>query len=207
MARYLGPKLKLSRREGGDLNLKRARRPFEDKVKDANTKPGQHGKVSGTRMSDYGNQLREKQKVKRIYGLLERQFRRYFKNAEAMRGNTGTNLLLLLESRLDNVVYRMGFASARAEARQLVSHSAIAVNGNRVNIPSASVKPGDVVSIREKARKQARIAEALELAAGSMPSWVAVDAKKFEGTFKNLPERQEFDPDVNEQLVVELYSR
>ena len=207
MARYLGPKLKLSRREGGDLNLKSARRPFEDKVKDANTKPGQHGKVSGTRMSDYGNQLREKQKVKRIYGLLERQFRRYFKNAEAMRGNTGTNLLLLLESRLDNVVYRMGFASTRAEARQLVSHGAIAVNGKRVNIPSASVKPGDVVSIREKARKQARIAEALELAAGSMPSWVAVDAKKFEGTFKNLPERQEFDPDVNEQLVVELYSR
>ena len=207
MARYLGPKLKLSRREGGDLNLKSARRPFEDKVKDANTKPSQHGKVSGTRMSDYGNQLREKQKVKRIYGLLERQFRRYFKNAEAMRGNTGTNLLLLLESRLDNVVYRMGFASTRAEARQLVSHGAIAVNGNRVNIPSASVKPGDVVSIREKARKQARIAEALELAAGSMPSWVAVDAKKFEGTFKNLPERQEFDPDVNEQLVVELYSR
>ena len=207
MARYLGPKLKLSRREGGDLNLKSARRPFEDKVKDANTKPGQHGKVSGTRMSDYGNQLREKQKVKRIYGLLERQFRRYFKNAEAMRGNTGTNLLLLLESRLDNVVYRMGFASTRAEARQLVSHGAIAVNGNRVNIPSASVKPGDVVSIREKARKQARIAEALELAAGSMPSWVAVDAKKFEGTFKNLPERQEFDPDVNEQRVVELYSR
>lgn len=207
MARYLGPKLKLSRREGGDLNLKSARRPFEDKVKDANTKPGQHGKVSGTRMSDYGNQLREKQKVKRIYGLLERQFRRYFKNAEAMRGNTGTNLLLLLESRLDNVVYRMGFASTRAEARQLVSHGAIAVNGNRVNIPSASVKPGDVVSIREKARKQARIAEALELAAGFMPSWVAVDAKKFEGTFKNLPERQEFDPDVNEQLVVELYSR
>ena len=207
MARYLGPKLKLSRREGGDLNLKSARRPFEDKVKDANTKPGQHGKVSGTRMSDYGNQLREKQKVKRIYGLLERQFRSYFKNAEAMRGNTGTNLLLLLESRLDNVVYRMGFASTRAEARQLVSHGAIAVNGNRVNIPSASVKPGDVVSIREKARKQARIAEALELAAGSMPSWVAVDAKKFEGTFKNLPERQEFDPDVNEQLVVELYSR
>lgn len=207
MARYLGPKLKLSRREGGDLNLKSARRPFEDKVKDANTKPGQHGKVSGTRMSDYGNQLREKQKVKRIYGLLERQFRRYFKNAEAMRGNTGTNLLLLLESRLDNVVYRMGFASTRAEARQLVSHGAIAVNGNRVNIPSASVKPGDVVSIREKARKQARIAEALELAAGSMPSWVAVDAKKFEGTFKNLPERQEFDPEVNEQLVVELYSR
>lgn len=207
MARYLGPKLKLSRREGDDLNLKSARRPFEDKVKDANTKPGQHGKVSGTRMSDYGNQLREKQKVKRIYGLLERQFRRYFKNAEAMRGNTGTNLLLLLESRLDNVAYRMGFASTRAEARQLVSHGAIAVNGNRVNIPSASVKPGDVVSIREKARKQARIAEALELAAGSMPSWVAVDAKKFEGTFKNLPERQEFDPDVNEQLVVELYSR
>ena len=170
-------------------------------------KSNRKAKNAGRKISEYGMQLREKQKVKRIYGLLERQFRRYFKNAEAMRGNTGTNLLLLLESRLDNVVYRMGFASTRAEARQLVSHGAIAVNGNRVNIPSASVKPGDVVSIREKARKQARIAEALELAAGSMPSWVAVDAKKFEGTFKNLPERQEFDPDVNEQLVVELYSR
>ena len=208
MARYLGPKLKLARREGCDLNLKSARRSFDSKVKDANTKPGQHGKMSGTRMSDYGTQLREKQKVKRIYGVLERQFRRYFKNAEAMNGNTGTNLLLLLESRLDNVVYRMGFASTRAEARQLVSHGAICVNGLRVDIPSASVKAGDVVSIREKARKQARIAEALELAtANGFPGWVSVDAKKFERTFKNLPEREEFNPDINEQLVVELYSR
>ncbi len=210
MARYLGPKLKLARREGCDLNLKSARRPVTDKVrgKEITLKPGQHGKISGTRMSDYGNQLREKQKVKRIYGVLERQFRRYFKTAEAMRGNTGTNLLLLLESRLDNVVYRMGFASTRAEARQLVSHGAIAVNGLRVNIPSAAVKVGDVVSIREKARKQARIAEALEIAGqNGFPGWVAVDSKKLEGTFKALPERTEFNHEVNESLVVELYSR
>ena len=213
MARYLGPKLKLARREGCDLNLKSARRSFESKVVKGNgsgtiTKPGQHGKISGARMSDYGNQLREKQKVKSMYGILERQFRRIYQKADAQRGNTGTNLMLLLESRLDNVVYRMGFASTRAEARQLVSHGAIAINGLRVDIPSALVKPGDVISVREKARKQARIAEALELAGqNGFPGWVSVDAKKFEGTFKNLPEREEFDPDVNEALVVELYSR
>jgi len=146
--------------------------------------------------------------VKRMYGILEHQFRRIFKTAEARRGNTGTNLMLLLESRLDNVVYRMGFASTRAEARQLVNHGAIAVNGKRVDIPSALVKAGDVVSVREKARRQARIAEALELAEkNTFPAWVSVDPKKFEGTFKNLPEREEFNPDVNEALIVELYSR
>ena len=208
MARYLGPKLKLARREGCDLNLKSARRSFDSKVKNAETKPGQHGKISGARMSDYGNQLREKQKVKRMYGILERQFRRIFAAAEARRGNTGTNLMLLLESRLDNVVYRMGFASTRAEARQLVNHGAIAVNGQRVDIPSALVKAGDVVSVREKARKQARIAEALDLASkNGFPGWVSVDVKKLEGTFKNLPEREEFNPEVNEALIVELYSR
>ena len=208
MARYLGPKLKLARREGCDLNLKSARRSFDSKVKNAETKPGQHGKISGARMSDYGNQLREKQKVKRMYGILERQFRRIFAAAEARRGNTGTNLMLLLESRLDNVVYRMGFASTRAEARQLVNHGAIAVNGQRVDIPSALVKAGDVVSVREKARKQARIAEALDLASkNGFPGWVSVDVKKLEGTFKNLPEREEFNPEVNEALIVELYSQ
>ena len=159
-------------------------------------------------MSDYGVQLREKQKVKRKYGILEKQFRRIYEKADRMRGNTGINLMMLLERRLDNMVYRMGFASTRAEARQLVSHGAIAVNGLRMSIPSALVKPGDVISVREKARKQARIAEALELAASNgFKSWVEVNPQKFEGTFKNLPEREEFSQDVNEALVVELYSR
>lgn len=207
MARYTGAVCRLCRREGQKLFLK-GDRCYSGKcsLDRRGYAPGQHGQ-SRKKVSEYGLQLRMKQKARRYYGVLESQFHHYFEMAERKTGVTGENLLRLLESRLDNVVYRMGFASTRAEARQLVSHGAIAVNGNRVNIPSASVKPGDVVSIREKARKQARIAEALELAAGSMPSWVAVDAKKFEGTFKNLPERQEFDPDVNEQLVVELYSR
>ncbi len=157
MARYLGPKLKLSRREGIDLNLKSARRSFESKVKDVGSKPGQHGKISGARMSDYGNQMRETQKAKRMYGVLERQFRRYFAEAARLRGNTGERLIQLLESRLDNVVYRMGFGSTRAESRQLVSHGAILVNGRKVNIPSYSVKAGDVISVREKAQKQTRI--------------------------------------------------
>ena len=175
MARYLGPKLKLSRREGIDLNLKSARRSFESKVKDAGSKPGQHGKISGARTSDYGAQMRETQKAKRLYGVLERQFRRYFAEAERITGNTGENLLALLESRLDNVVYRMGFGSTRAEARQVVSHGAILVNGKKVNIPSYHVKPGDVISVREKAQKQARIAEALELAQqNGFPGWVSV---------------------------------
>ena len=164
MARYLGPKAKLSRREGNDLFLKSARRSISDKAK-FDTKPGQHGRISGARTSDYGLQLREKQKVKRMYGVLERQFRRYFQEAERRRGNTGANLLFLLESRLDNVVYRMGFGSTRAEARQLVSHKAILVNGQPVNILLFLVKPDDVVSVREKSAKQARVVEALQLAA------------------------------------------
>jgi small subunit ribosomal protein S4 len=163
VARYLGPKAKLSRREGTDLFLKSARRSVSDKCK-FDTKPGQHGRISGARTSDYGLQLREKQKVKRMYGILERQFRRYFEEADRRRGNTGANLLSLLESRLDNVVFRMGFGSTRAEARQLVSHKAILVNGKPVNIPSLMVKAGDVVSVREKSAKQARVLEALQLA-------------------------------------------
>lgn len=207
MARYLGPKAKLSRREGNDLFLKSARRSISDKAK-FDTKPGQHGRISGARTSDYGLQLREKQKVKRMYGVLERQFRRYFQEAERRRGNTGANLLFLLESRLDNVVYRMGFGSTRAEARQLVSHKAILVNGQPVNIPSFLVKPNDVVSVREKSAKQARVVEALQLAAQiGFPAWVEVNADKAEAVFKRTPDRDEFAADVNESLIVELYSR
>ena len=208
MARYLGPKLKLSRREGIDLNLKSARRSFESKVKDVGSKPGQHGKISGARTSDYGAQMRESQKAKRLYGVLERQFRRYFAEAERRTGNTGENLLGLLESRLDNVVYRMGFGSTRAEARQVVSHGAILVNGKKVNIPSYHVVAGDVISVREKAQKQVRIAEALELAQqNGFPAWVSVEPKKFEGTFKNVPARDEIAYEINEALIVERYSR
>ncbi|CAB3790181.1 30S ribosomal protein S4 [Paraburkholderia caffeinitolerans] len=207
MARYIGPKAKLSRREGTDLFLKSARRSLADKCK-LDSKPGQHGRTSGARTSDYGTQLREKQKVKRIYGVLERQFRRYFAEADRRKGNTGENLLQLLESRLDNVVYRMGFASTRAEARQLVSHKALTLNGVVANIPSMQVKAGDIVAIREKAKKQARIVEALSLAEqGGMAGWVSVDAKKFEGTFKGMPERSDIAGDINESLIVELYSR
>ena len=208
MARYLGPKLNLSRRQGSDLNLKSARRSFDSKVKDVEVKPVQHGKISGQRLSDYGTQLREKQKMKRTYGLLERQFRRYYSTAASRPGNTGEILLGLLESRLDNVVYRMGFGSTRAEARQLVSHCAILVNGKKCNIPSYTVKAGDVIAVREGAKKQVRIVEALELAGqNGFPAWVSVDAKKMEGTFKNVPARDEIAPDINESLVVELYSR
>ncbi|MCX7209245.1 MAG: 30S ribosomal protein S4 [Burkholderiales bacterium] len=207
MARYIGPKAKLSRREGTDLFLKSARRSLESKCK-LDSKPGQHGRTSGARTSDYGNQLREKQKVKRMYGVLERQFRRYFAEADRRKGNTGETLLQLLESRLDNVVYRLGFASTRAEARQLVSHKAIVVNAGVVNIPSYQVKVGDVVSVREKAKKQVRIAEALSLAEQSgFPMWISVDAKKMEGSLKTLPDRSDFNQEVNESLIVELYSR
>jgi small subunit ribosomal protein S4 len=207
VARYIGPKAKLSRREGTDLFLKSARRSLESKCK-LDSKPGQHGRTSGARTSDYGNQLREKQKVKRMYGVLERQFRRYFAEADRRKGNTGETLLQLLEARLDNVVYRLGFASTRAEARQLVSHKAIVVNGNVVNIPSYSVRVGDIVSVREKAKKQVRIAEALSLAEQSgFPMWVAVDAKKMEGSLKTLPDRSDYNQEVNESLIVELYSR
>ncbi len=207
MAKYIGPKAKLSRREGTDLFLKSARRSIADKAK-FDTKPGQHGRTSGQRTSDYGLQLREKQKVKRMYGVLERQFRRYFAEADRRRGNTGENLLSLLESRLDNVVYRMGFASTRAEARQLVSHKAIVVNGKPVNIPSYSVKAGDVVAVREKSKAQNRIVEALQLAGQiGFPAWVEVDSAKSQGVFKKSPDRDEYAADINESLIVELYSR
>ncbi|MDM8357185.1 MULTISPECIES: 30S ribosomal protein S4 [Pandoraea] len=207
MARYIGPKAKLSRREGTDLFLKSARRSLADKCK-LDSKPGQHGRTSGARTSDYGNQLREKQKVKRIYGVLERQFRRYFAEADRLKGNTGENLLQVLESRLDNVVYRMGFGSTRAEARQLVGHKAIVLNGVVANIPSIKVKAGDIITVREKAKKQVRIQESLSLAEQvGFPIWVSVDAKKMEGTFKALPERSDIAGDINESLIVELYSR
>ncbi|WP_148714562.1 30S ribosomal protein S4 [Chitinolyticbacter meiyuanensis] len=206
MARYIGPKCKLARREGTDLFLKSARRSLDSKCK-LEQAPGQHG-AKNTRLSDYGVHLREKQKIRRIYGVLERQFRRYFEEAARRKGSTGENLLKLLESRLDNVVYRMGFASTRAEARQLVSHKAVVVNGKVVNIPSFQVKTGDTVSVREKAKKQVRIQEALSLAEGiGFPNWVAVDSKKMEGVFKSAPERSDLSSDINESLVVEFYSK
>lgn len=207
MARYLGPKAKLSRREGTDLFLKSARRSIGDKAK-FDSKPGQHGRTSGSRTSDFGMQLREKQKVKRMYGVLERQFRRYFEEAERRKGNTGSNLLALLESRLDNVVYRMGFGSTRAEARQLVSHKALTVNGEVVNIPSYMVKPGDVIAMREKSKTQLRVVDALKLAQTvGQCDWVQVDATKMEGTFKKVPDRDQFGSEIKEALIVELYSR
>ena len=207
MARYIGPKCKLARREGTDLFLKSARRSLDSKCK-LDTKPGQHGVKSGMRQSDFGNQLREKQKLRRMYGMLERQFRRYFAEAARRKGSTGTNLLQLLESRLDNVVYRMGFGSTRAEARQLVTHCSILVNGKSLNVPSAVLKAGDVVSVTEKSKGQLRIQDSLQLAEKvGFPSWVEVDAKKMTGTYKGAPERSEFGQDINESLVVELYSK
>ena len=194
MARYTGPKCKLARREGTDLFLKSARRSLDSKCK-LDTKPGQHGVRSGMRMSDYGNQLREKQKLRRTYGIMERQFRRYFGEAARRKGSTGTNLLQLLESRLDNVVYRMGLGSTRAEARQLVTHGSITVNGKVLNVPSALVKAADVVGVTEKAKGQLRIQDALQLAEKvGFPSWVEVDVKKMSGTFKGAPDRSEFAP-------------
>jgi small subunit ribosomal protein S4 len=207
VARYIGPKARLSRREGTDLFLKSARRGLDTKCK-LDSKPGQHGRTSGARTSDYGIQLREKQKVKRMYGVLERQFRRYFAEAERLKGSTGENLLQLLECRLDNVVYRMGFGSTRAEARQLVSHKAITVNGQVLNIPSALVKATDVVSIRDKSKKQARVVDSLNLAEQQgFPDWVSVDKTKMEGVFKKMPDRSDLSADINESLIVELYSR
>jgi small subunit ribosomal protein S4 len=207
MARYTGAKLKLSRREGTDLFLKSARRTLDSKCK-ADSKPGQHGRMSGSRTSDYGVQLREKQKVKRMYGVLERQFRRYFAEAERRRGNTGANLIAILESRLDNVVYRMGFGSTRAEARQLVSHRAIEVNGKVVNISSMLLDAGDQISVREAAKTQTRVVDALQLAGQSgFPSWVDVDTTKMVGKYKAVPDRADVAQDINESLVVELYSR
>ncbi|WP_018139892.1 30S ribosomal protein S4 [Thioalkalivibrio sp. ALJ7] len=206
MARYIGPKCKLSRREGVDLGLKSGARALETKCK-LDKPPGQHGERR-TRLSDYAVQLREKQKLRRIYGVLEKQFRNYYKKAAQRKGSTGENLLKLLEGRLDNVVYRMGFGSTRSEARQLVAHRAIQVNGQVVNIAAYQVQPSDVVTVREKARKQVRIQDAMTLAEQSgFPSWIEVDTSKFEGTFKAVPDRSELPADINESLVVELYSK
>lgn len=206
MARYIGPKCKLSRREGTDLFLKSGVRSIESKCK-IDQLPGQHG-AGRKRVTEYGLQLREKQKVRRMYGVLEKKFRLYYKEADRLKGSTGINLLQLLESRLDNVVYRMGFASTRAEARQLVSHKSVQVNGGAVNIPSYTVSAGDVVSIREKSRNQIRIATALELNAQSTNvGWVEVDATKFEGVFKSVPDRTDLSADISENLIVELYSK
>ena len=206
MARYLGPKCKLSRREGTDLFLKSGIRPLESKCK-LEVPPG--GRTQRRpRQSEYGLQLREKQKLRRMYGVLERQFRNYYKRAARLKGSTGENLLRLLEGRLDNVVYRMGFASTRAEARQLVSHKSIKVNGKVVNIPSAQVSAGSSIGIRERARKQLRIQSAIEIAGQiGLPEWVEVDAKNMSGVLKSLPERVDILPDINENLVVELYSK
>ncbi len=206
MARYLGPKCKLSRREGTDLFLKSGVRPLESKCK-LEIPPG-GARERRPRLSDYGVQLREKQKLRRMYGVLERQFSGYYKRAAQLKGSTGDNLLRLLEGRLDNVVYRMGFAVTRAEARQLVSHKSVEINGKIVNIPSAQVKAGDSIGIREKARKQLRIQNALEIAGQvGLPDWVDVDAKKMAGILKSLPDREDILPDINENLVVELYSK
>ncbi len=206
MARYLGPTCKLSRREGTDLFLKSGIRPLESKCK-AETGPGQHGQRRG-RLSDYGVQLREKQKVRRLYGILEKQFRGYYKEAARRKGATGENLLQLLESRLDNVVYRMGFGATRSESRQLVSHKAVLVNGKTLNIPSYQVKAGDVISIREKSKSQLRIQNALAIASqrGEV-EWVDVSTDKKEGTFKRVPDRADLPAEINENLIVELYSK
>jgi small subunit ribosomal protein S4 len=208
MARYIGPTCKLARREGADLSLKSPARALDSKCK-LEQKPGQHGAARKGKLSDYATQLREKQKVKRIYGLLERQFRNYYKKASTKKGNTGETLLQLLEQRLDNVVYRMGFAVTRPQARQLVSHKGVLVNGKAVNLPSYQVKAGDSIVLTEKAQRQLRVQEALTLA-GEMdlvPGWMEVDAKKFAGVFKSVPERSDLPSDINEALIVELYSK
>jgi small subunit ribosomal protein S4 len=208
MARYRGATCKLARREGADLNLKSPARALDSKCKLEN-KPGQHGANKRIRLSDYAVQLREKQKVKRIYGVLERQFRNYYAKATSLKGNTGENLLRLLECRLDNVVYRMGFAVTRAQARQMVAHKAVTVNGNKVNVPSYQVKPGDEVGLTEKARNQLRVQEASTLAESMdlRPLWVEVDGKKFAGVFKAVPDRGDLPTDINENLIIELYSK
>jgi small subunit ribosomal protein S4 len=209
MARYIGPTCKLARREGADLSLKSPTRAVDSKCK-LEQKPGQHGATARRgKMSDYAVQLREKQKVKRIYGLLERQFRNYYKKASSKKGNTGESLLQLLEARLDNVVYRMGFAVTRPAARQLVSHRGILVNGKPVNLASYQVKAGDTVQLSEKAQRQLRVEEALKVSADMdlAPAWVEVDAKKFSGVFKAMPERSDLPSDINEALIVELYSK
>ncbi len=207
MARYTGPKCRLSRREGADLMLKSRARPLDSKCK-LETPPGQHGARRQRRLSDYALQLREKQKLRRIYGVLEKQFRNYYAKAAQKKGATGENLLKALECRLDNVVYRMGFGATRAESRQLVSHKAITVNGHCVNIASYQIKPSDIVAVREKSKAQARIQDSLTISEQyGFPDWVDVNVGKMEGVFKTVPEREELAADVNEQLVVELYSK
>lgn len=207
MARYLGPKLKLSRREGTDLYLKSGIRPLDSKCR-ADTIPGQHGTARRPKVKDFAVQLREKQKVRRFYGVLEKQFRNYYKSADRQKGATGENLLRLLERRLDNVVYRMGYGCTRAESRQLVSHRAIEVNGSVVNIPSYQVMPEDTVAVRETKRSQLRIRQALELAGqrGTV-EWIDVDPDKMEGIYKRDPDRSELPDEINENLIVELYSK
>jgi small subunit ribosomal protein S4 len=206
MAKYFGPKLKISRREGTDLFLKSGVRAIDTKCK-IDQAPGQHG-MRRKRLSDYGVQLREKQKVRRIYGVLERQFHNYYKKASHQKGNTGENLLLLLEGRLDNIVYRMGFGATRAEARQLVSHKAVAVNGHIVNVASYQVKLTSTVSIHGKAQNQSRVKAAIELSSQrEKPNWLEVDIDKIEGVFKRKPGRSDLASDINEHLIVELYSK
>lgn len=206
MARYVGPKCKLSRRAGVDLLLKSRGRALDTKCK-LDTPPGQHG-ARKQRPSDYAAQLREKQKLKQMYGVLEKQFRNYYLKATTQKGATGFNLLLMLEQRLDNVIYRMGFGRTRSEARQLVSHGAIQVNGRGVNIASYQVQVGDQIEVREKSRAQSRIAESISIASqAGMPEWIDVDEKGLKGTFKALPTRDQILPDINESLVVELYSK
>lgn len=209
MARYLGPKLKLCRREGTDLFLKSGVRRLEEKCKE-NKLPGDltNRRTLRPRQSDYAIHLREKQKVRRMYGVLEKQFRNYYNRADRRQGATGANLLRILESRLDNVVYRCGFGSTRAEARQLVSHKAVTVNGQVVNIASYAVGEGDVISIREKAKKQLRIEAALQLAAQRAPiGWIDVDPEQFQAVFKRQPDREELSSDIREHLIVEFYSK
>lgn len=207
MARYTGPRCRLSRREGIDLMLTSRTRPLDSKCK-LDTPPGQHGQRRQRRLSDYALQLREKQKLRRMYGVLERQFRNYYKKAARQRGATGENLFRLLECRLDNVAYRMGFGATRAESRQLVNHRAVMVNGRCVDVPSYQVNLADVVSIRDRARKQQRIQDSLTLMEQyGFPGWVEVDTTKMQGTLRALPERDDLPADVNEQLVVELYSK
>ena len=206
MARYRGPSLRLSRREGTDLFLKSGVRAIESKC-NMDTPPGVHGARRG-RLSDYGLQLREKQKVRRMYGVLEKQFRNYYKKAASLKGNTGENLLSLLEKRLDNVVYRMGFGSTRAEARQMVSHKAFMVNGTVVNIPSFPVQAGDEIEVRESKKSHLRISAALKIAATREEcDWLEVDETKFKGVFKSVPDRTDLGTEINENLIVELYSK
>ena len=206
MARYIGPKCKLSRREGRDLLLKSGVRSYEDKCR-SETIPGQHGRRRG-RISDFGIQLREKQKVRRIYGIMEKQFKQYYKKAAKSKEVTGNRLLQLLEGRLDNVVYRLGFASTRAEARQLVSQKAVNVNDSLVNIPSYQLSVGDIVSLSEKGKQQDRVRFALDnLANREDCDWLELDSSKFLGTYKSIPERDQLDSDINENLIIELYSK